>query len=44
MVLVTLSAEKEWRRRHRKQTWGHSEGRRGWDKLRESLTYIYHHG
>ena len=33
MVLMNLFAGQEYR--HRKQTCGHSGGRRGWDELRE---------
>ena len=33
MVLMSLFAEQQWRHRHRKQTWGHSWERRGWDEL-----------
>ena len=40
MVLVNLSAGQQWRRRHRKQTCGHSGGRREWDELREQLGNI----
>ena len=32
-VLMSLFAEQQWRHRHRKQTWGHSWERRGWDEL-----------
>ena len=35
MVLMNLFAGQQWRRRHTKQTCGHSGGRRGWDELRE---------
>ena len=41
MVLVNLSAGQQWRRRHSEQTCGHSEGRRGWDELREQHGYIH---
>ena len=34
-ALMSLSAGKEHRYRHREQTCGHSEGSRGWDPLRE---------
>ena len=34
-VLMNLIAGQQWRGRHREQTCGHSEGKRGWDKLRE---------
>ena len=35
MVLMNLFAGQEYRIIHRDQTYGHSQGRRGWDKLRE---------
>ena len=35
MILMTLFVGQEKRRRHREKTCGHSEGRRGWNKLRE---------
>ena len=34
-ALMNLSAGKEQRGRLREQTYGHSEGSRGWDQLRE---------
>ena len=34
-VLMNLFAGKEWRRRRREQTCGHSGERRAWDELRE---------
>ena len=40
MVLINLSAGHQWRRRHRQQTCGHREGRRGWEKLRHCSIYI----
>ena len=35
MVVMNLFAGQEQRLRHGEQTYGHSEGRRGWDKLKE---------
>ena len=35
MVLMNLSVELQWRCRHRKQTHGHSRGKRGRDELKE---------
>ena len=35
MVLMNLFAGQQWRRRHRDQTYGHREGRRGKDELKE---------
>ena len=35
MVLMNLFAGQQWRCRHRKQTCGHSGGKKGWDELRE---------
>ena len=35
MVLMNLFAGQQKRHRHKEQTCGHSEGRRGWDNLRE---------
>ena len=35
MVLMNLFAEKQWKRRQRDQTWGHSEGKRGRDEFKE---------
>ena len=35
MVLMNLFAGQQWRVRRKEQTFGHSEGRRGWDDLRE---------
>ena len=35
IVLMDLFAGKQWRHRFRKQTCGHSRGRRGWGKLRQ---------
>ena len=35
MVLMNLFAGQQWKHTHRDQTCGHSEGRRGWDELRE---------
>ena len=34
-VLMNLSAGQEQRHRYKEQICGHSEGRRGWDELRE---------
>ena len=34
MILKNLFARQEYRHRHREQTCGHSEGRRGRDKLK----------
>ena len=34
MVLMSLYAGQQWRRRHSEQTCGPSAGRRGWDELR----------
>ena len=33
--MVNLFAGQQWRCRHREQTFGHSGGRREWDKLRK---------
>ena len=41
MVLMKLSAGQQWRHRHRVQTCGHSEGRRGRDESRVTLTHIH---
>ena len=41
MVLMSLFAGQQQRRRHREQTCGHSRGRRGWDGLRESHGNIH---
>ena len=35
IILMNLSSGKEWKYRHREQTYGHRGGRRGWDKLRK---------
>ena len=35
MVLMNLFAGQQWRRRHREQTYVHSEGRRGCNELRQ---------
>ena len=35
MVLMNLSAEQQWRHRHREETCGPRWGRTGWDGLRE---------
>ena len=35
MVLMNLFAGQQWRRKHREQTSGHSEGRSGWEELRD---------
>ena len=35
MILMTLFAGQEKRHRHREKTCGHSEGSRGWNKLRK---------
>ena len=37
IVLMNLFAGQQWRCRHREKTCGHSRGRKGWDKLRESM-------
>ena len=41
MVLMNLSARQQWRLRNGEQTCEHSEGRRGWDELREQHGNIY---
>ena len=41
MVLMNLFAGEKWRCRHREQTYGHSERRKGWDKLREWHGNLY---
>ena len=41
MVLMSLFAGQQWRRRHREQTCEHSGGRRGWDALSEEHGYIH---
>ena len=41
MVLINLSAGKEWRCRCREWTRGHSEGRGEWDELRKQHQHIY---
>ena len=41
MVLMNLSAGQQRRHRHRKQTCGHSGGRRGRDELREQHGNIH---
>ena len=43
MVLVILFAGQQRRRRHKEQTFGHSEGRWGWDDLRVALEHIHYH-
>ena len=40
-VVMNLFAGQQWRFRHREQTCEHSEGERGWDKLREQHGNIY---
>ena len=35
MVLMNQLLGQQWKRRQKEQTYGHSEGRRGWDELRE---------
>ena len=40
-VVMNLFAGQQWRCRHREQTCEHSEGERGWDKLREQHGNIY---
>jgi len=35
MVVMNLFSEKEWRPRCKKQTCGHSRGRRPWDEMRK---------
>ena len=40
MVLMNLFAGRQWKRRHREESDGHS-GRREWDKLREEYANIY---
>ena len=35
MALMNLFGGQQWRCRHREQTYGHSGGKSGWDKLRE---------
>ena len=41
VVLMNLFAGQQWRRRHRKQTYGHSGGRREWGEWREHHGNIY---
>ena len=40
-VLMILLAEQQRRCRHEEQTFGHSEGRRGWDEWREQRGNVY---
>ena len=40
-LLMNLFTGQQWRRRHRQQTCGHREGRRGWEKLRQWHCSIY---
>ena len=35
MILMILFAGQQWKHRHKEQTYGHREGGRGWDDLRE---------
>ena len=42
MIVMNLSAGRRWRRRHREQTFGHSAGRRGWDKLRDEYEMAFY--
>ena len=41
MVLMNLFAGHHWRGGHREHTWGHSGGRRRWEKLREKHGNMY---
>ena len=35
VVLMNLFAGRQWKCRHREQSYEHNEGKRGWDELRE---------
>ena len=41
MILMNLFAGQEQRRSHREKTCGHSEGKRGWNKLRAAWKHTH---
>ena len=41
MNQMNLFAGRQWRHRHREETFGHRRGRRGWDELREEQGSIH---